>query len=52
MIEFLFWGVITIIGAAITLIVIVLGVYYILTKGKKRQEKPASYKLEDQKEIV
>ena len=50
--DFFIWGIIIIITTAISAIGIVFGIYYMLTKTKKKKEtKKADYKLEDQKEI-
>ncbi|MFC1780112.1 hypothetical protein ACFLY9_00235 [Patescibacteria group bacterium] len=51
MIEAFIWGVMIIIGTSIAAIVVVLGIYYLITKNKKSESKGEKYTLEKQKEI-
>lgn len=50
--DFLVWGTIVIVGTAIALVTIVLGVYYLLTKPKHGSQKEESkLKIKDQREV-
>jgi len=52
MIDILIWGTILIIGLAISLITLVLGLYFMITKFKgETKTGKLNYKLEDQQEI-
>ncbi|MDD3648273.1 MAG: hypothetical protein PHS44_07310 [Candidatus Dojkabacteria bacterium] len=53
MIDFIIWGIITIIGAAVFLITAVLAVYFMVEKVKKnKNDVKTNYDLKDQKEVV
>lgn len=51
MIDLVIWGVVIIISTSVSAIVVVLGIYYILTKTKQDTKKGKVYTIDDQKEI-
>jgi uncharacterized membrane protein len=52
MIDALFWGSAIIIGTSISAIIVVLGIYYLITKNiKKNDLEKHSYTLDSQKEV-
>lgn len=51
MIDLVFWGIVTIVGTSIAAIIIVLGIYFLLTKGKVKDTSDKKYTLDKQKEV-
>ena len=49
--DLLFWGICTIIGITIAAIIIVLGIYFLITKNKSSNQDKKEYTLDKQKEI-
>jgi predicted membrane protein len=51
MTDLVFWGIFTILGTSVAAIIVVLGIYFLLTKGKKESKAKESYTLDKQKEV-